>query len=389
MESSHVYGTCIMSRLAVCCDPDGSITRVLVDEACVLGAQPVGESLGLALAPSAVGMFFELMSVLARTRITSEWMLEFETRTGTLVYRCAAVRRENLVLIVGGREPPDLWRTLIPDDAPVAARLAGELDERARDPHAQLIDLRRQVLALQEQTKLPSMLENELIRVAAHDLRNPLLVMKMNSSFLLQRGKVLDADVRNVLEDMLETCEFMNRFLDGMASLSKIWVGEIELERIDIELDQMLRDVVRRCANIAATRDIEIELTRADAVTVCADERKLLRVLHELFVNAMKFCPPGSSVRAQLSLEGARARIRVEDDGPGIPEATRNVLFRPFGKSPIDEPMGYGAGIGLPIARRIVEAHSGALRVISVEDEGTQIEIELPARPVCDRACDR
>ena len=72
------------------------------------------------------------------------------------------------------------------------------------------------------------------------------------------------------------------------------------------------------------------------------------------------------------------ASISVQDDGPGMAPSVRKTIFRPFGKSPSDGGWGYGAGVGLPIARRIIEAHGGTLEVQSQVGEGTLVRIELP-----------
>lgn len=381
-DARQVYATPVMNRLAVVCDTDACITEILLDDTGILGEEALERPLTRALVPSGIAPFIILMTDLGEDEIVSNWMLEFRQAGAPVVYHCAVARAGQSTLIVGARDPltSEQWRVVCAEIREPLASLAARMAERAGDKDACIADARRQIAVLQEQTKLPSRLENELIRVAAHDLRNPLLVIKMNCSFILQRGRTMDAVERGMLEDMLETCEFMGRFLDGMTSLSRVWVGELDLQREQLDAAHLVRSVVRRSVPIAATRGIRVELENADSVDVYVDRRKLLRVLHELFSNAIRFCPEGATVRANLTRasEPKRAVICVQDDGPGMSQLVRQTLFRPFGKSPNDGVWGYGAGVGLPIARRIVEAHGGTLHVHSREGEGTRVEIELP-----------
>ena len=369
-----------MSRLAVLCDPDGCITRVLLDDDALLTSDAVGGPLSWLLTDHSIGAFYELMAALVQQPVICDWTLDLVRPGGSRAYCLSAARVDDEILLVGGRTPfaGDEWPELL---ASADSRIAGttaRLVERAGDQRARIADLKRQVDALRAQTRSSDKLENALVRVAAHDLRNPILALRMNGSFLLQHNDSLDAGARAVVGEMLGTCDFMERFLDGMTSLSRVWVGALELDRERVDGRHWLTEVTREVSDIAAARDIAIDLVRADRVTLDVDVRKVTRVLHEVLNNAITFCGSGALIEVQLIATERGACVQIDDDGPGIAASMRQTLFRPFGKSPSDSPRGYGAGVGLPIARRIVEAHGGGLRVESRDGAGTRVIVDLP-----------
>jgi signal transduction histidine kinase len=113
--------------------------------------------------------------------------------------------------------------------------------------------------------------------------------------------------------------------------------------------------------------------------TVEADPRKIEQVMENLLSNAIKFSPPGTTVTMTLIPMGAQVRIEVRDQGPGIPEAEQGKLFQPFQRTSVKPTGGEeSSGLGLAIARRIVEAHGGRIGVESVVGSGSTFFVNLP-----------
>lgn len=370
-----------MSHLALHCNPAGRIIQVFCDDAVILG-NCQGMMLSTAMIPSGVAQFFELLGHLEEHEVVCGWMLELGSQDDPTVLHVSAARDDDYVLILG-TDAPLRGQTLaerIPAADGRARALARQIAEREADTAAVMDDLRAQVKALAYQAKSPIKMENELLRMAAHDLRNPLLVVSMNCSFLLHDCNTLSDEQRALLSDAMETSEFMTRYLDGMTSLAQVWVGKLELERELLDLDALVRYLVERNASSAARRHITIELARTEPVAVEADRRRVTQVINQLFSNVMKFCPAGSVARVALDKGPGEAVLVIEDNGPGItPENKRN-LFRPFGKTHAHttSPADYGAGVGLVIARRLIEAHRGRIEVESRDKEGTRVALILP-----------
>jgi signal transduction histidine kinase len=371
-----------MGSLAVQCNPAGRIVRVLCDDAVVLGRGAEGKMLSSLAVASGSAHVFELLGHLEDHPVVCGWMLELGVQDEPVVYHSAAARDDELVLVVGADTPlePAALAELVPGDDQRMRALGERLGERLVSPAALVHDLRCQVAALQHQTKSPHKLENELVRVAAHDLRNPLLVVSMNCSFLMHDCDALNPEQRALLSDTLETTEYMTRYLDGMTSLAELWVGALELDREHLDLEVLVRYSTERNAEWARRREIDIALARAESVVMAVDARRLGHVLDQLFSNVMKFCPPGTRARVELYRQDRHVVLQVEDSGPGMTEDVRRKVFRPFGKTHADttSPKDYGAGVGLAIARRLVEAHGGRIEVDSEEGRGTRVTILLP-----------
>jgi signal transduction histidine kinase len=371
-----------MGSLALQCNPAGRITRIIRDDAGVLGEDAGGKMLSSIAISSASAHVFELLGHLEEHPVVCGWMLELGSQDQPVVYHCAAARDDELVVLVGTDSPLDpaaVIGLVAGGDARVLA-LGRRMAERLTSPAALVHDLRCQVAALQYQTRSPHKLENELVRLAAHDLRNPLLVVSMNCSFLLHDCDALSDEQRALLSDTLQTSDYMTRYLDGMTSLAELWVGELKLEREPTDLDALVRYSTERNAEHARRREIAIALRRSEPIVLAVDARRLCHVLDQLFSNVMKFCPPGTGASVELLRNQDHVVIRIEDSGPGMTRDVQKKLFRPFGKTHADttSPEDYGAGVGLAIARRLIEAHGGRIEVDSEEGRGTRVTIGLP-----------
>ena len=389
-----------MNRLALLCDAAGSMVEVLIDDGSVLGAEPAGMPFSCVLTDSSIGLFYEIAAVLAESEgpepaVALDWRLLFEKDDDFLAYHVCAASQNDLTLIAGGRNPldNDEWQALADEltgageqlaRAVVSHREANLEESRTADEDALVRSLRTQIAVLQAQALVPSKLENELIRMAAHDLRNPLLVVQMNCSFLLRRDR-LSADCRPVVEEIRDTCTMMNRFLSGMTQLSEVWLGQLQLAQVSLDALALVREVADHFTPVARAREMTLTLeapeSSAGPVEFLGDQHKLARVLHELIGNAFKWCPAGTAIALQMTHSDDEITLAVADDGPGIPAMAQANLFRPFGKTPHPEELGAGAGVGLPIARRLVEAHGGTLAIESSAGVGTRALVRLPRSP--------
>lgn len=416
-----------MSRFAICCNPAGRIDAILRDDGEIIGADRIGRMASVCFATAAVPCFYEMLVELEDREVLCGWRLEMSSResgsesgagsgssdttspSSDATCWISGARDDECILLVGGRNAdpmivakPPAVASASPGDAddfggfvrravasPPAelgecghhlAALAEKLLKRAGDSAAVLADSRLQVAVLERLVAAPEKFENELVRMAAHDLRNPLLVMSMNCSFLLDQNPSLTADDRSLLSDCLEMCDAISRFLDGMRSLVGFSSGQFSLDRRDIDVAGVIRPIVKRGAISATRADIQVVADRIDPVVARVDPDKLSFIVTELLGNAMNFCSAGATVRVSLEVRGDEIAIIVVDDGPGISPEVQRRLFRPFGKprGHISQSGKPGAGVGLAIIRRIAEAHGGRVEVISAPGAGTRVEIMLP-----------
>ncbi|WP_428266917.1 sensor histidine kinase [Haliangium sp.] len=401
--------------LVVACTRAGGVIEVLRDDGGVL-AGPAPDRAPAAAAPARADNLLgvvtpegadQLMLLLGRASVrgaVSEWLVDFKpgTRSGSddesETYRlwAAAVVGEGRTKSAHPRPRPELLivGTNRPDPDPAAlldaaaAALAGEpelgellarLRAYVAEPASERADWRAQVQSLRDQAQPPPNLENRLLRMVAHDLRNPLLVLQMGCSYLLHDAVELSGEQRKLLGESLDTCEFMTRLVDGMVELAEVAVGELRLRREPTDLRALVLQTLRHCEQLARERASQVSLVRAAEVSLEVDPVRMAGVVGQLVTNALIHCPEGTKVELWLDRGEHEVVIAVADDGPGIEPDMHERLFRPFGKPHGDiDPRYYGAGVGLAVARRIVEGHSGRLELDSRPGRGSRFEVVLP-----------
>lgn len=222
----------------------------------------------------------------------------------------------------------------------------------------------------------------------SHELRTPLTLT------LGPLRDVLDGDLGPVgpeVTDHLEivacNAERLLELVDQLLDIARLDAGRLELRWSREDLVERLREWVEATRPLAGRRDIGLVLrTERAALETSIDPEQLRKVVGNLLSNAVKYSPTGSSVTVELEAPAETGgdetlRIRVEDEGPGIPESERESIFERFHR--IDEARRSatpGTGIGLSLARELVDLHGGSLRVEDGARGGSAFVVELPIR---------
>lgn len=216
---------------------------------------------------------------------------------------------------------------------------------------------------------------------AAHDLRNPVTLVIGFASTLARQAedRLLDSD-RKMLATIVEAGERMSALIDDLLDFVATEAGTISLDLRTVDLLSLVDAVLERHAAAAAAKQITVKRqSTLDRPQVRVDERRIGQVLENLVSNAVKFSPPGSTVTIAVSKEERRALIEVRDDGPGIPEEELPDIFKAFHRASNRPTAGEGStGLGLSIAKNIIEAHGGTIAVASVVGGGTTFRCRLP-----------
>ncbi len=245
------------------------------------------------------------------------------------------------------------------------------------------------IQAQNEELRRLNELKNTLLGVAAHDLRTPIANIQMGTSLLLDRETLLPPEDRmTFLETFLPTLERQTRhmmnLLDDLLDISSIEAGKLNLERETLDLHSFITDVVDHHAQMASpkgTRVLLVETREAEDGRVYADPNRLAQVMDNLISNAVKYSPPGSTVRVSVEHTQDGLRFNVEDEGPGISEGDRAKLFQNFSRLSARPTGGEkSTGLGLAITRRVVEAHGGQVGVVSSPGGGATFWFTLPER---------
>ncbi len=218
----------------------------------------------------------------------------------------------------------------------------------------------------------------EVLAIVSHDLRNPLNAVTLGAS-LLQTSKTLADDDREQIDTIEISAKRMSRLIADLLDVTRLEGGKrlpIDPEPVEVAaLMDEADDLFRAQAGVAS---VSMEYQAGDALPpVHADRHRVMQVLSNLIGNSMKFTPPGGTIRVRATLrDDGVVLFTVADSGPGIPRENLSDIFSPYWQAKRTERM--GAGLGLPIAKGIVEAHGGRIWAESDPGHGTQFYFTLP-----------
>jgi signal transduction histidine kinase len=239
-------------------------------------------------------------------------------------------------------------------------------------------ELRERIGELQRLNRL----KDEFVGMAAHDLRSPLAVVEMYASFLLEDPKsCLTGKDREFLRVIKNQGRFMFNLINDLLDVSRIESGNLDLKVQSGDWAEFVRHNAGLNEALAARRGVAIGVDFAleQLPPIHFDPNRMEQVLNNLVGNAVKFAPAGSRVEVRVRRDGDFVRTSVVDSGPGIPAAELPALFKPFHRGSTPQPPGErSTGLGLPIARRIVEAHGGKIGVDSEPGNGSTFWFTLP-----------
>jgi signal transduction histidine kinase len=220
--------------------------------------------------------------------------------------------------------------------------------------------------------------QRRFVANASHELRAPLALLRASTEVARRDLGPEQADQRALLDDALAECDHVARLVDDLLLLSRGDAGGLALAWDDLPLDELVDDVSRTVARLAEERGVALRVEPGGG-RLRADRARLRQVLLILLDNALGHTPTGGRVRVAAAVAADEAVLTVEDTGPGIAPADLPRVFEPFYRSARARADGRdGSGLGLPIARMLVEAHGGTIRLTSAPGGGTRAEIRLP-----------
>ncbi|WP_437655962.1 ATP-binding protein [Sorangium sp. So ce1182] len=222
---------------------------------------------------------------------------------------------------------------------------------------------------------------DDLLAIVSHDLRNPLNTIAITASLLrsdlLQRKDGEEDDAVQLVDRMDRGIQRMTRLIEDLLDASRIEAGRLVVSPRVERGGALVREALEAAASLAEAKGCRVTQGPLDAgLEVLADRDRVLQVFSNLLGNALKFTPKGGVVSVSLCRVADLARFSVADTGPGIPPEHQPHLFDRYWKA--SQESRTGAGLGLYIARGIVEAHHGTVAVESTLGHGTTIHFSLP-----------
>jgi len=239
------------------------------------------------------------------------------------------------------------------------------------------------LLLIQDLTEVRSLqtMRREMVGNISHEFRTPLAGLKAMVE-TLQDGAV---DDREVTEDFLSRIEVevdrMTQLVAELTELSRIETGKAELKLEPVELNGLIEEAVAQLKPQAERQKLSLETALAnDLPAVPADKDRLRQVMVNLIHNAIKFNRPGGSIKIRTESSDDSVIVEVSDTGTGIAGEDLPHIFERFYKADKSR-AGQGSGIGLAIAKHVVESHGGEIRVRSEEGKGATFSFSLPLMP--------
>lgn len=277
-------------------------------------------------------------------------------------------------------------------------RMTAAIEEIARGNYDQTLDitspdevsrLAASFNAMVHEVKTSRQTQRDFVANVSHELKTPLTSIQGFSQAILDGTADDEADRYRAVEIIGEEAKRMSRLVAELLDLTRIESGQIEMLREPVDLTEVLEACVEKFALQARESNVELVLDREDTLPlVIGDEDRLAQVFTNLLANALKHTPPtgkvtvkGQTVQRSPKKNGSAPTVQVivTDTGAGIPPEDLPHIFERFyqvDKSRAGQDR--GAGLGLTIAKQIVEAHGGTITVDSVEGLGTKFTVNLP-----------
>lgn len=220
----------------------------------------------------------------------------------------------------------------------------------------------------------------QILRTAAHDLKNPLSIMPLLADMIIQHKENPEA-IENMSSQIKDVGKRMNKILTDVLENAKREIAQVQLKLEKVDLPTLLKGVIDSKTAVARSKSQNIHFEAEDDRSVVpGDHRRLTEIFDILLNNAIEYSPKEKDIFVRLWIGNGKALIEFEDQGPGLTKENLNNLFRPFA-SPVEQSGGGDplTNMRLSFVKNLVEAHKGEIYVESEgEGEGSTFTVMLP-----------
>ena len=221
--------------------------------------------------------------------------------------------------------------------------------------------------------------KDELVSIVSHELRTPLNAI-IGWTSMLQQGVLEGHGSARALQSIADNAARQVRLVEELLDFSRLQSGRLALEMNDVDFRALLRDVIESIIPMAAAAEIDLEVSPVPPVRLHGDARRLEQVFLNLLGNALKFTPGGGRVAVKVAADADAVEVRITDTGPGIDPEFLPHIFEAFRQADAVSARRYGgAGLGLSIAKELVDAHNGHIAAESAGiGRGATFIVTLP-----------
>jgi signal transduction histidine kinase len=265
--------------------------------------------------------------------------------------------------------------------------LTANLDQIVRQRTRALAESESQLRRKNAELDRLNRMKSEFISIAAHELRTPMTSVVGYLDLIAERNQAdYPADLRRPLQSLRRNAHRLKRLIEDMLDVSRLETGRVILRRRPCSLGEIVQSVLDELRPFASQKQHRVAAVVQDVPPVDGDPDKIHQVVANLVQNSIKYTPPDGEIHLTVDTftddSGRRARLRVWDSGIGIPTGLRDRIFEPF--SDMNAAKHHtssgpdSAGLGLYIARGIVDLHGGAISVDSEEGKFTEFTVLFP-----------
>ena len=220
-----------------------------------------------------------------------------------------------------------------------------------------------------------------LVATLSHELKTPLTSLALSAELLERRKANLDEKQNELVASVAEDVRRLRSLADNLLNLARGEVVAITLQGEPVDLGQLATSIAKTFAMQAEQKGVSLNVaTGSFSTTITGDAVKLSWVVSNLLANALRYTPHGGAIALSAARLDDAVELKVTDTGPGIPSEVRDHLFKRFAQWSVNGAQPGSAGLGLAIAKEIVEAHGGRIFVESEVGEGTCFTVSLPVR---------
>jgi signal transduction histidine kinase len=255
------------------------------------------------------------------------------------------------------------------------------IEERTKKIQEEQATAEKAMLEAEKQREIAeraNILKTELLNIVAHDLKSPLITVKMMSKIILDQVDK-DSALANYAADIFSTAQRMHNLVNEILESATIENGLLSLNKKPVDISQLAELVVMDNRISAQQKEQKIIFTPSEAILVSADDERLREVMDNLINNAIKYSDLRKGIWVTVSKLDDIARFEVRDEGPGLTEEDNRKVFGKFQKLSAQPTAGEpSAGLGLSIVKQLIEMHGGKVWVKSEFGKGSTFVIELP-----------
>jgi len=224
--------------------------------------------------------------------------------------------------------------------------------------------------------------KDRFLGMCAHDLRNPLSSIRGLAELMVEDAiGTMTEEQRDIVQTIHGASQAMLQLVNELLDVATIEGGHMKLDRQPTSVREIVERSVYLSNMEAAKKESRIEMVAGDAAPpiVDVDRNKMRQVVDNIISNAIKYSPKGSVIQVSIHSNGTTAGFAVRDQGPGIPDTERHLLFKDFGRLSAKPTAGEkSTGLGLAICRKIIEAHRGSIGVENLPGGGAEFSVNVP-----------